>query len=879
MGCGVSASGRYLPSEAGKTQASSTTSLRKYFQNHYKQGATFEHSEYQDDDGEWCWVHQGTTIKVWKDAIDLSQGRGHEAVECFFHYTSELGFRNITNTKKEDVEIFASLMIQGERATAWWGQGVYTVRKAPHEWPDAETLVDNNFRNMFARDAELHGIEAAKKEGNRWLTIDDLLQIQKDYEKFSEYYGRVAYCIPILAFASCIYDVSTRQTPEMVQQGRPPGTNLAGKLLNEPGKRNRECVVVRVEHEDEITNASAVLLETLRQRARGVQQRFGPDDLNTLGAISRLANVLKNRGLYEEATPLFERALQGREEILGPEHPDTLTAANSLALLLEARFMLAEAEPLFRRALMGRQMKLGPKHPDTLEAQGKFTEAEPLFRKALVGCEEKLGKRHPHTLTLINNLAGVLHVQGKLSEAAPLFARALEGREAELGKNHPDTLTSVNNLALLLEAQGNFQEAEPLLWRGLEGYREELGSDHPDTLAFVNNLAHLLQAQGRLQEAEALYRQGLQDCQVKLGGSHPHSLTLLTSLANLVLVQGKEESEKLLRQAMEACEANLGWQHPLTLVSVNGLALVFEAQQKLEEAEPLFRRALEGNVVHYGAEHPHSVLSLENLGRLLQRQGKLAEAESLFQKALDLREKTSGNLSETLAANNLGRVLEPEDQLSEADRLLHRALTHHSTVTGVVGPLTPEQLQLTRLVTTASTVTSLLLSQENDDENEMSLVSVNGLAFMFEAKGDFSEAEPLFWQLLKQREAKFGPNHPQTFRLRERLARQLQDQGKLQDAEPLLRQALEAREVNLGPKHVETLAAVRNLLSLLDSLGEDSESLLRRLFEGQEATLGPKDPNTLESLANLAKHLEAKGDSEAEKLFKELEVRQGSSKE
>lgn len=865
MGCGVSASGRYLPSEAGKTQASATssTSLREYFQNHYKQGATFEHSEYQDDDGEWCWVHKGTTIKVWKDAIDLSQGRGHEAVECFFHYTSELGFRNITNTKKEDVEIFASLMIQGERATAWWGQGVYTVRKAPHEWPDAETLVDNNFRNMFARDAENDGIEAAKKE----------------------YYGRIAYCIPILAFASCIYDVSTRQTPEMVQQDRPPGTNLAGKLLNEPGKRSRECVVVRVEHEDEITNASAVLLETLRQRAHGVQQRFGPDNLNTLGAISRLANVLKNRGLYEEATPLFERALQGREEILGPEDPDTLTAANSLALLLEARFMLAEAEPLFRRALMGRQMKLGPKHPDTLEvmnnlakllqAQGKFTEAEPLFRKALLGCEEKLGKRHPHTLTLINNLAGVLHVQGKLNEAAPLFARALEGREAELGKNHPDTLTSVNNLALLLEAQGKFKEAEPLLWRGLEGYREELGSDHPDTLAFVNNLAHLLQAQGRLQEAEALYRQGLEDCQVKLGASHPHSLTLLTSLANLVLVQGKEEAEVLLVQAMEACEANLGYQHPLTLVSVNGLAVVFEAQQKLDEAEPLFRRALEGNVVHYGAEHPHSVLSLENLGRLLQRKGNLAEAESLVQKALDLREKTSGNVSETLAANNLGRVLDPDDQ--EAERLLHRALTHHSTV-GPTGPQTPEQLQLTRLVTTASTVTSLLLSQEKDDESEMSLVSVNGLAFMFEAKGDFSEAEPLFWQLLKQRETKFGPNHPQTFRLRERLARQLQDQGKLQDAEPLLRSALQAREAALGPRHVETLEAVRNLLSLLDSLGktEDSESLLRRLFEGQEATLGPKDPNTLESLSNLAKHLEAKGDSEAEKLFKELELPQGA---
>ena len=41
----------------------------------------------------------------------------------------------------------------------------------------------------------------------------------------------------------------------------------------------------------------------------------------------------------------------------------------------------------------------------------------------------------------------------------------------------------------------------------------------------------------------------------------------------------------------------------------NGLAVVFEAQQKLDEAEPLFRRALEGNVVHYGtwaAENPRA---------------------------------------------------------------------------------------------------------------------------------------------------------------------------------------------------------------------------------------------------------------------------------
>lgn len=51
--------------------------------------------------------------------------------------------------------------------------------------------------------------------------------------------------------------------------GLPASRNLAGKQLNEEGKASRECVVVRVEHEDEISNASAVLLETCRGERRG----------------------------------------------------------------------------------------------------------------------------------------------------------------------------------------------------------------------------------------------------------------------------------------------------------------------------------------------------------------------------------------------------------------------------------------------------------------------------------------------------------------------------------------------------------------------------------------------------------------------------------
>ena len=44
--------------------------------------------------------------QVWQDALDLTQSGGSGAVDCFFHYTTQLGFRNITAPQKEAVEVF-----------------------------------------------------------------------------------------------------------------------------------------------------------------------------------------------------------------------------------------------------------------------------------------------------------------------------------------------------------------------------------------------------------------------------------------------------------------------------------------------------------------------------------------------------------------------------------------------------------------------------------------------------------------------------------------------------------------------------------------------------------------------------------------------------
>ena len=46
-------------------------------------------------------------VQVWADALDLTQAGGDGDVECYFHCTTQLGFRNITHESKAAVEVFA----------------------------------------------------------------------------------------------------------------------------------------------------------------------------------------------------------------------------------------------------------------------------------------------------------------------------------------------------------------------------------------------------------------------------------------------------------------------------------------------------------------------------------------------------------------------------------------------------------------------------------------------------------------------------------------------------------------------------------------------------------------------------------------------------
>jgi tetratricopeptide (TPR) repeat protein len=162
-------------------------------------------------------------------------------------------------------------------------------------------------------------------------------------------------------------------------------------------------------------------------------------NLTLLEAASLLFDIgqyMYDRGRYNEAEPLYVRALAIREQELGSEHLYTALSLNNLALLYNE--------------------------------QGKYELAEPLYQRALSIREQQLGPQHPHTALILNNLALLYRAQGKFKQAEPLFLRALAIRERVLGLYHSQTRALRSNYASLLRAMGREAEAIELEKRGLD---------------------------------------------------------------------------------------------------------------------------------------------------------------------------------------------------------------------------------------------------------------------------------------------------------------------------------------------------------------------------------------------------------------------------
>jgi tetratricopeptide (TPR) repeat protein len=178
---------------------------------------------------------------------------------------------------------------------------------------------------------------------------------------------------------------------------------------------------------------------------------------------------LHEKGKYQEAVNVAEKALIVAENTYGPNHLNVAVCLNNLALLYDEL--------------------------------GKYEEAEPLYRRSLTITRRSLGSEHPDVATTLDNLAGLYDKQGKYFEAEENYTWALIITERALGRDHPRLTPTLNNLARLYCNQGKYEEAEPLYKRSLKITEKALGPDHPDVATLMENMAELYIETGRMVEA------------------------------------------------------------------------------------------------------------------------------------------------------------------------------------------------------------------------------------------------------------------------------------------------------------------------------------------------------------------------------------------
>ncbi|MBI3937618.1 MAG: CHAT domain-containing protein [Betaproteobacteria bacterium] len=132
--------------------------------------------------------------------------------------------------------------------------------------------------------------------------------------------------------------------------------------------------------------------------------------------------------------------------------------------------------------------------------------------------------------------------------------------------------------------------------------------------------------------------------------------------------------------------------------------------------------------------------------------------------------------------------------------------------------------------------------------------SLNDLAGIYQEMGEYEKALLLFQRGVAIREKALGPEHPDLGRILNHLAEVYRKLRQYAKAQPVYARALAIFEKTLGPEHPHVAAALHNYASLYHDMGEYASALplYERSHAILEKALGPEHPDVATSLNNIA---------------------------
>jgi tetratricopeptide (TPR) repeat protein len=221
---------------------------------------------------------------------------------------------------------------------------------------------------------------------------------------------------------------------------------------------------------DRFTTHELRTLIAAAEELMSAEVALGPEHAGVAILSMKLADIYTAQRKFNEADPLYQRAIEILEKSFGPKDPEVATGLYKLALLNINMGKLMDADRALWRAVEIRQHVHGATHAemaDCLEAlaqvqqkQSNYEQAEKFYQSSASIRETTAGKTHPKTLSTLQNLAEVYSLQSKLEDAETVFLRLLRARENECGPMHTDLVPLLEKLGSLYLTSKEYSKAE-----------------------------------------------------------------------------------------------------------------------------------------------------------------------------------------------------------------------------------------------------------------------------------------------------------------------------------------------------------------------------------------------------------------------------------
>jgi CHAT domain-containing protein/tetratricopeptide (TPR) repeat protein len=235
-------------------------------------------------------------------------------------------------------------------------------------------------------------------------------------------------------------------------------------------------------------------------------------------ALQKLGGFYRGQGRYDDASPLFARAVAINAAVDGARSASVASNTAILADLAWRSSRLKEAEALFQRALSIKADVVEYYYIAYLLDRERFPEAEPILLRMLStneGYFRQLNSGHQYVevgtaiASILDDLAGIRLKQGRLKDATSLLRRALEVQEKVSGSSDVVLVYPLSRLAHALQVQASYAEAAPLLTRALRIDTRQLGDNSHDVALRYADIGRNLLGLKQPRQALDAFQRGL----------------------------------------------------------------------------------------------------------------------------------------------------------------------------------------------------------------------------------------------------------------------------------------------------------------------------------------------------------------------------------